>query len=1163
MTSSTTLSAAAPPHADLSRIAQDLQLRKVHVEAVVQLLDEGNTVPFITRYRKERTGGMSEELVRRIQRRVAQLRQLADRKQAILRSIENQGKLTEELRQAILAADSPKRLEDLYLPFKPKKRSLASEAREKGLEPLALAIWNRDPVAANLEDLVQGVVNPDKGLNTTEDVIVGVRHILAEIISEQADVRGALRKFLWDTAQILATRQENLPSGKGQEFKGYFDFKETVQAIPPHRILAINRGEKENVLKVRLDYNTETLRQTAINALPLIDHPHREFLLSVVDESLSRLLVPSLEREIRRELTEFALEHAVNVFARNLRSLLLQPPLRGKRILAIDPGLRHGCKLAVLDEYGNLLHHDVIFPHTINRREELYRKAVARLKLEEIIRKYQTPVIAIGNGTACRETEKLVADLIADLESREFRGEPKIEWPTPQTALPVENTGPAAAAQEQVTVPVPPEEAVTDPSANPLEPSLSEVPPAAEGAVTETPAPPDHAADCAAAIEAPLSADASASNAVGSPEPVTSDEAACPPTAAHYALKPAPTAEMPATEVVESQVTESPSPEPGPTLSETAATEVSSLEPAAASKPVTSDAATETVATPEASVTAPVPKREPRPLPELPKIDFSELPAAPSELAYCIVNEAGASDYSASEIAREEFPDLDPMVRGTISIGRRLQDPLAELVKIDPAHIGVGLYQHDVRAKHLRESLDAVIESCVNHVGVDLNTASVPLLRYVAGLNALVAREIVEHRKQHGPFKSREELQQVPSVGPARFTQAAGFLKIPGGDEPLDETWIHPESYPIARKILEDIGMSPADLRDPAKLEDLREKLKKVHPEVYAEKFKAGLPTVKDIFEALAKPSRDPREALPPPVFRKNVLRLEDLQPGMELRGTVLNVVDFGVFVDIGLKDSGLVHISQIANRFIKSPYEVVSVNDVVTVWVRNVDMENKRVSLTMIPPGSERRPTTERRGTTTAAGNEGRPPREPRRQGPPRHRSGSPARGDLPAEPQTSGPPRSGPHKTGRFRGRGQQDRRTPGASSPAGTSQSSSAPSAAPTDPPAITPPTATAERSDTRPRTPPPRRTPPKPKPLPKLSKEAMSGKTPLFSFGELAAFFKAKEQTPESGPTEVNPETTVSAETPTTMSAPVPDESSPSEPAVPSNPAPEMPAERPTQ
>ncbi len=484
-------------------------------------------------------------------------------------------------------------------------------------------------------------------------------------------------------------------------------------------------------------------------------------------------------------------------------------------------------------------------------------------------------------------------------------------------------------------------------------------------------------------------------------------------------------------------------------------------------------------ATPQAEEAAPPPAPPApvaaQPVHELPKIDFAALPLAPADLAYVVVNEAGASDYSASEVAHEEFPTLDATVRGTVSIGRRLQDPLAELVKIDPQHVGVGLYQHDVKPKHLRESLDAVVESCVNHVGVDLNTASVPLLRHVAGLNSLVARELIDFRKQNGPFKSREQLTQIAGVGPQRYIQAAGFLKIQDGDDPLDETWIHPESYPVARKILEDVGYAPADLRDRSKLTELQQKLTKVHAEVYAERFQTGMPTVKDIFDALARPARDPRDDLPSPVFRKNVLKIEDLQPGMELKGTVLNVVDFGAFVDVGLKDSGLVHISQMANRYIKNPYEVVSVGDVVTVWVRSVDLAAKKVSLSMIPPGQERKAPPQGEGQPGGPPRrEPRSPRAPRREGPP-HQG-----------PPREGPPPEGHRDRAPRRGRGRNFRHGPPHGQPAHSGHGSEQPAAPP-----------------------PPRRPESRPKPLPKLTSEALKGRSPLHSFGELAAFFKAKD------------------------------------------------------
>jgi uncharacterized protein len=982
-----TAPAPAPAHLDLSRIAQDLQIRKVQVESVVQLLDEGNTVPFITRYRKERTGGLNEEVIRRIQHRVAQLRHLAERKQTILKSIDAQGRLTDDLRAAILAADTPKRLEDLYLPYKPKKRTLATEAREKGLEPLALALWQRDPAVANLAEVLPGMVNPEKGLNTPEEVMQGVGHILAELIAETANVRGGVRMVLWDTGRLTAAKSETLPEGKGLEYKDYFQFTETVRHIPPHRILAINRGEKENALKVKLEFDADLIRRVAADNLPLADHPHRDLLIPIVEDALTRLLLASLEREVRRELTERAQDHAIAVFARNLRSLLLQPPLRGKRVLAIDPGFRTGCKVAALDETGNLLEDAVIFPHPPQKKA-----AEAKAKLEELIRRHQTSVIAIGNGTACRDTEELVAALIAELDARR-RGE--VPPPPP----------PAAATAPPAAEPAPP------PAGDVAAPPVAEAAPAVSAPPTPAEAPPTPAQEAA-----PI------------PLPPAGEGLALPTaTAPDLTGTPATTGESPA------------APAAAPEVS-VPAEAVPAMTPAA-----------------EATVQTPPPP-PPEPLPE-----------APADLAYVIVNEAGASDYSTSPLGREEFPNFDATLRGTVSIGRRLQDPLSELVKIDPQHVGVGLYQHDVHPKHLKESLEEVIESCVNHVGVDLNTASVPLLRHVSGLNQHAARELVEFRKQHGRFTNRDQLKQVPGIGEARWNQAAGFLKVLGGDDPLDVTWIHPESYPVARQLLHDLGFEPEVLRQLDPDHPLRAKLKELSPEEVANRLQAGPPTVRDIFDALARPGRDPREDLPPPVFKKGVLKLEDLHPGMELKGTVLNVVDFGAFIDIGLKDSGLVHISQMANRYIKSPHEVVAVGDVVTVWVLTVDPERRRVSLTMIPPGTERKP--------------------PERRPPQRERGPAPERGRGPAD---GGPPRRGrPPRGGR--------RPAPPGAPPAGGPASGTEQGPPPPRPPRQLP-----------------ERRPPKPRPLPQLSQAKKEGKAYLTTLGELEAFFKAREEKPPQPP-----------------------------------------------
>jgi uncharacterized protein len=1155
-----------PGHLDLSRIAQDLQIRRVQVESVVRLLDEGNTIPFITRYRKEMTGGLNEEVLRIIQERVTLLRQLADRKQTILRSIDNQGKLTAELRAAILAADNPKRLEDLYLPYKPKKRTLATTARERGLEPLALAVWFADPVAANLDQVLADLVAPERELNTPEDVRLGVQHVLAELVAESADVRAVVRAVLWDTGRLCTTKSEKLAEGQGLDYKDYFQFTEPIRHIPPHRILAINRGEKENALQVRIEWDAEIGLREALNRLPLpvpgtqmelppltpppapatvpsealaspppeipqappaelvaapppeipqapsvepaapsaqaphaeiplsppaeasaapaepstpvaeappplpqaepspapsgdatpaapvpaspadtlptsapptpppappkerkpphpplqplvlqtpvvpiperpaalAKHPHAEFLKQVTADALSRLLVPSLEREIRRELTQRSEGHAVSVFARNLRSKLLAAPLRNRRVLAIDPGFRSGCKLAALDEYGGLLEDGVIHPHG-----NAAKRAEAKTRLEELVRKHQIDVVAIGNGTACRETEEIVSEVIAALDARR------------------QNPNPPSAPVEAVPQTAPPPQ---------------------DAAPVAEPSP---------AIEPPPQ----------SPQPelaTPSAEAATPP----------------------SVVTETP---PSPSAD-------------AVSPPLQ----------PEATAPAPPPEPVAPPPPPAPP-----LPEAKPELAYVIVNEAGASVYSASPVGREEFPQFDATLRGTISIGRRLQDPLSELVKIDPQHVGVGLYQHDVSPKQLRESLDGVVESCVNAVGVDLNTASVPLLRHVSGLNQLVARDLVEYRKVHGPFTSRDQLLQVPGIGANRYVQAAGFLKIGGGGNPLDGTWIHPESYQIAQKVLEDLGFGAETLRDRPRLEELREKLKAVAPEEVAARLHAGVPTVRDILDALARPGRDPREDLPAPVFKKGILKLEDLQPGMELKGTVLNVVDFGAFIDIGLKDSGLVHISQMANRYVKSTYDVVAVGDVVKVWVLSVDKERHRVSLTMIPPGTERKPP------------ERRPPAGQRRsEGAPRERQeGGPQRG-----PQQGGPPQGGREQHRRGERPAQQPQRPRNRPAVARGQRSAPPPGtvaaqgAAEAPPPSDQQPQTTAapaQAAQRQPAPPPPQRKPRKNPPKPNLSQAALAGATPLGTFAELAAFWEAKRKEEPPKPAEETP------------------------------------------
>jgi uncharacterized protein len=748
---------------DLERVAKTVGLPTGKVRATVDLLDAGNTVPFITRYRKDQTGGLDEEQIRQIEAEVGKQRALADRKQTILRSIESQGKLTEELAAKIKAADNVRWLEDLYLPFKPKKQTRATAARDRGLGPLAEEILAGDKACADLDARAADFINTDRQIATAAEALLGAGHILAEKFSERANLRHRVRRIFHRTGQLVSTKAE-VDEKKSKAFRDYFDFRQPIDKLPPHRVLAINRGEKAKALRVRIESDEAAIQQEADGLIVPEDHAHADFLRGCLRDALARLVQPSLEREVRRELTEKAETHAVEVFARNLRNLLLQAPVRQRRVLAIDPGFKSGCKLCALDEFGELLANDVI--HLVGSDE---KKQQGRARLVELIRQHQLKLVAIGNGAACRETEELLAELIAE-------------------------------------------------------------------------------------------------------------------------------------ELAEDGV------------------------------------------------------------------------------SYVVVNEAGASVYSASPLAREEMPDYDATVRGAVSIGRRLQDPLSELVKIDPASIGVGMYQHDVRASHLRSSLDAVVQSCVNYVGVDLNSASPALLRYVSGLNALTARRLYDHRQSQGPFRSRQQLLEVQGFGESAFVQAAGFLKIRDAENPLDATWIHPESYPTAEKLLARFDCQVSDLStgDRQKLTAAAAAADK--PAISAE-LGVGELLLDDLLANLDRPGRDPREDLPPPIFRKGVVKLEDLAEGMELTGTVLNVVDFGAFVDIGLSDSGLVHISQVANRYVRDPHEVVAVGDIVKVWVQSIDKDRRRVALTMIEPGTEK-PVAPREKRERPPKREGAPRGKKRRDG-------------------------------------------------------------------------------------------------------------------------------------------------------------------------------------
>jgi uncharacterized protein len=717
-----------------SRLAKELNLGAAQVTGAVALLDEGNTIPFITRYRKEATGGLDEEQLRALADRLQYLRNLEARREEVRALLEQGGHLTEELAAALAAAETLQAIEDIYLPFRPKRRTRAQVAREQGLQPLADVLLAQDAGGKSRDELAAPFVDPEKGIADVEAAYAGARDILAETVAETAQVRQAVREATRRTGTVRVVRKEEGADAEGK-YRLYHDFGEKLAALPPHRILAINRGEREGVLKVDLEANHDAFIGTLQRRYGTAPSWLGDEARAAVADGYKRLLAPAIERDLRGELTERAEAHALTVFAANLRGLLLQPPLRGKIVMGIDPGYRTGCKIAVVDATGKYLEGGLLYLHQPdNARETLLR----------IARKWSVQIVAIGNGTASRETEALVAEVIQGL-----------------------GVGGSGLGQN------------------------------------------------------------------------------------------------------------------------------------------------------------------------------SQPP-----LQYVIVSEAGASVYSASEVAREEFPDLDATQRGNVSIARRLQDPLAELVKIDPKALGVGLYQHDVDQKRLGEQLETVVESCVNFVGVDLNTASAALLGYVAGLNNKTAKAVVAHRDAGGPFSSRKQLLKVKGLGPKAFEQAAGFLRIPSAPDPLDNTAVHPESYAAARALIDRFEGAPL----PEVATRVRELFAagRATPARLAMDLGIGEPTLLDMLDALARPGRDPRDDAPPPILRADVLKIEDLQPGMWLKGTVRNVVDFGAFIDIGVKQDGLVHVSELANRYVRNPLDVVQVGDVVDVRVLTVDVARGRIGLSM-----------------------------------------------------------------------------------------------------------------------------------------------------------------------------------------------------------------------
>ena len=708
-------------------IADELNIKEYQVENTIKLIDSGNTIPFIARYRKEATGNLSDEILRQLGERLNYLRNLEKRKEEIIRLIDEQGKLTEELTKDINNASVLSELEDIYRPYKQKKRTRATIAKEKGLEPFANIIYLQME-KKDINDIAKEYINPEKGVETIEDVFNGAMDIIAENISDNAEYRKRIKKMCFREAVIVSKASKD---NEKSPYEMYYDFSELISKVPSHRILAMNRGEKEEFLKVRIDKpEDKILEYIKKDIIKDKNSQFSEILSNTIKDSYNRLIEPSIDREIRSDLTEKADEKAIKVFGKNAKQLLLQPPIKNINVIGFDPAYRTGCKIAVIDSTGKLLDTTTIYPTEPQNDVEGARKVII-----DLINKYDVDMIAIGNGTASRESEMFISDTLKEINKKVY---------------------------------------------------------------------------------------------------------------------------------------------------------------------------------------------------------------------YAIVSEAGASVYSASKLATEEYPDINVSLRGAISIARRLQDPLAELVKIDPKSIGVGQYQHDVNQKRLNESLTGVVEDAVNSVGVDVNTATPSLLSYVAGINKTIAKNIVKYRDENGKIKNRKELLKVPKLGKVAFEQCAGFIRIFDGTNPLEITAVHPESYEATDKLLKELGYNEESIRDKDKLNELRIKLKDINVKEMAKSLDIGELTLKDIIEELSKPGRDPREDLPKPILRSDVLKFEDLKEGMVLTGTVRNVIDFGAFVDIGVKHDGLVHISEMSDKYVKNPYDIVSVGDILKVKVIGIDNDRQKVKLSM-----------------------------------------------------------------------------------------------------------------------------------------------------------------------------------------------------------------------
>jgi len=1196
-----------------ARIAQDLQLRKAQVDAAVTQLNTGWAPVFLARYRSENAGGLNEPALRAISVRLRQNRQLAERRSIILRSIESQGQLTDEIRHSLNAADSMRRLEDLFLPFKPRRRGPAQAARERGLGPLAEAVWAGDPSVGNLVESAEKILDPARGLDSVDKVLDGVSAILSEALADQADLRASVRIILNESGILKASRHPKTSDANAQDFREYFRFSEPMRNLAAHKVFALRRGEKANALEVMIDWNRPAALRLILDRMPLPEpgqsttwaqflanwkplpvqvapveappvvaaeptpaeapagetsaettetaaapveptqpenasptgeatpveavgsesqeaappteeshtpaeaapaaesvpvethppvrvedpflqlppphfkfapptpehfakHPYRSFLEKVAERTIHEFMGPSLEREARRDLGTKADDYAIGICCRTLRMRLLAPPRPGKRVLAIDPAARGGCKIAVLDENGDLIEDGSFNPHPPQAR-----KAEPKHKLEEWIRRHQVEVVVIGNGAGFRHVEGLVAELLQEFDDRRHGRIPVVTEVPPSAEV---------ASEQQVG---------ENPEATPT-------------------------AETSAAAEAPAT-----------PEPVATEIAAEPAAVGHE------TAGDSATPV-EGAVTEGqPAGESGettPTEEQGTASESTPDAPAAPSVGKTGKGKGEKGAKKQAVAFVPPP--------------LDHLPLPLESLGFTTVPEVGASFYGASPLGREELPQQDSGLRAVISLGRRYIDSLAEMVKVDPQYLVSGVHASEAQGKALREALEGVLESVVAQVGLDPNRATVAALRYIPGLNPAIARDMIEYRKVIGRFTNRAQLRLVPGMTEDRNVQSVGFLRIAEGDNPLDATWIHPEQYPLAEWILKELGVDSSVLRDPQSHARLKQKIETEGPAIEA-KAPAAMPgysnaAVRQVLGELIHGGDDVRTHFPAPILRKGLVPIESLEVGKELEGTVLNVVDFGCFVDIGLKDGGLVHISEMANRFVRSPHEMVHVGEVVKVWIRSVDKDKGRVSLTMIRPGSDRGGPPQHRGERGGQrgrrgpghpegqggggpGRDGRPDREHSGHRPPRKEGGGPGpRG--PGRPGDRGPGGRdqgrqgdrGPAGGGRALPRGLADLPPRGTSlkqmgrkgKPGGGGQGEK-------PPPQSSPAPESVEKAPaptTQPQQPKSRKEPPK---SPVLSQDALKGASPLGTFAELAAFWSATgdKEPPAPKPSDENP------------------------------------------